>query len=207
MGEKVSRVGFDWPDARGSRAKVSEEIGELDRAIGERRQDARSKRELGDVLFALVNLARHHGVDAERRPARHRRPLRAAASPTSKRAGQGAARRLAARRGRQARRAASPLEELDGYWNEAKRAEDSDRASPTSACPLPSPRLPRKELASGRALPRSGASSPRWASRVPRSQIFRWIHQRGVLDAEQDDEPRAEALREKLAALPGSRRR
>src|SRR5688572_5285426 len=35
MGEKVSRVGFDWPDGRGSREKVAEELGELDQAIAE----------------------------------------------------------------------------------------------------------------------------------------------------------------------------
>src|SRR6185503_19422319 len=64
IGEKVERVGFDWPDARGSRAKVSEELGELDRAMVEGDR-ARVEEELGDVLFALVNLARHVQVDAE----------------------------------------------------------------------------------------------------------------------------------------------
>lgn len=64
VGEKVHRVGFDWPDAAGSRAKVAEEIGELDRAI-EERDAAAVEEEFGDVLFAMVNLARHVGVDAE----------------------------------------------------------------------------------------------------------------------------------------------
>ena len=64
VGEKVHRVGFDWPDAEGSRAKVQEEIGELDHAISQRDQAA-VEEEFGDVLFALVNLARHIGVDAE----------------------------------------------------------------------------------------------------------------------------------------------
>src|SRR5437868_1463046 len=64
VGEKVERVGFDWPDARGSRAKVAEELGELDRAIAEG-DKGRIEGELGDVLFALVNLARHVDVDAE----------------------------------------------------------------------------------------------------------------------------------------------
>ncbi len=70
IGEKVARVGFDWPDVAGSRRKVTEELGELDEAIakGDR---AATEDELGDVLFALVNLARHlpsegsAGVDAE----------------------------------------------------------------------------------------------------------------------------------------------
>src|SRR5262249_46867275 len=64
IGEKVARVGFDWPDARGSRAKVSEELTELDQAIASGDQD-RIEAELGDVLFALVNLSRHVKVDAE----------------------------------------------------------------------------------------------------------------------------------------------
>jgi tetrapyrrole methylase family protein/MazG family protein/ATP diphosphatase len=64
IGEKVSRVGFDWEDQAGSRAKVTEELGELDAAITAK--DSRAvEEELGDVLFALVNLARHVEVDAE----------------------------------------------------------------------------------------------------------------------------------------------
>ena len=55
--EKASRIGFDWPDAAGARAKVTEELGELDAAIagGDRRE---IEHELGDVLFALANLGR-----------------------------------------------------------------------------------------------------------------------------------------------------
>jgi MazG family protein len=64
IGEKVARVGFDWEDARGSRAKVAEELGELDRAIQGGNPDAMED-EMGDVLFALVNLSRHVKVDAE----------------------------------------------------------------------------------------------------------------------------------------------
>ena len=64
IGEKVERVGFDWADARGSRAKVAEEIHELDRAIESGDADA-IEEEMGDVMFALVNLSRHVKVDAE----------------------------------------------------------------------------------------------------------------------------------------------
>lgn len=62
--EKASRIGFDWPDAAGARAKVAEEIGELDAAIaaGDR---AEVEHELGDALFALANLARKLGVAPE----------------------------------------------------------------------------------------------------------------------------------------------
>ena len=64
VGEKVEHVGFDWPDTAGSRAKVAEELGELDEAIAAGDPEAISE-ELGDTLFALVNLARHVHVDAE----------------------------------------------------------------------------------------------------------------------------------------------
>lgn len=64
IGEKVQRVGFDWPDTAGSRAKVTEEIRELDEAIAAGDANA-IEAELGDALFALVNLARHVNVDAE----------------------------------------------------------------------------------------------------------------------------------------------
>ena len=64
IGEKVNRVGFDWEDARGSREKVKEELGELDQAIASGDEKA-IEEEMGDVLFALVNLSRHVKVDAE----------------------------------------------------------------------------------------------------------------------------------------------
>jgi ATP diphosphatase len=59
--KRAARTGFDWPDAGGPRAKVAEELAELDAATT---QDARAD-ELGDLLFAIVNLARHMGVDPE----------------------------------------------------------------------------------------------------------------------------------------------
>jgi len=61
---RVAKVGFDWPDAAGSREKVREELAELDEAVAAG-DPTEIEAELGDVLFALVNLARHHGVDAE----------------------------------------------------------------------------------------------------------------------------------------------
>lgn len=60
--EHVSSHGFDWPDIEGVFDKVHEELGELKDAW--RRNDARETRdELGDVLFALVNLARFLDAD------------------------------------------------------------------------------------------------------------------------------------------------
>jgi uncharacterized protein YabN with tetrapyrrole methylase and pyrophosphatase domain len=54
-------VGFDWPDVAGVRGAIIDELSELDRATSE---DER-RRELGDVLFSVVNLARHLHVDPE----------------------------------------------------------------------------------------------------------------------------------------------
>lgn len=63
-GEKASRIGFDWPDASGPRAKIDEELRELDEAIAERDAEA-IFREVGDVLFSVANLARHLRVPPE----------------------------------------------------------------------------------------------------------------------------------------------
>lgn len=117
VGEKVARVGFDWPDARGSRAKVAEEIAELDAAIASDDKD-RIEAELGDVFFALVNLARHTDVDAEG-------ALRRTIDKFTKRFDHVEA-RVVERHGGWPHSVADDkltLEELDGYWDEAKRAE------------------------------------------------------------------------------------
>ena len=55
--EKASRIGFDWPDLQGVRAKLDEELAELDEAIRSGDRDA-LEHELGDVLLSLANLAR-----------------------------------------------------------------------------------------------------------------------------------------------------
>ncbi len=63
-GEKASRVGFDWPDVAGALAKVKEELGELEAAIA-RGEAPEIEHELGDLLFATVNVARFTQVGAE----------------------------------------------------------------------------------------------------------------------------------------------
>ena len=63
-GEKAGAVGFDFPDADGPRAKVDEELREFDEARA-RGDAAEMSRELGDVLFALVNLGRKLNLDPE----------------------------------------------------------------------------------------------------------------------------------------------
>ncbi len=59
---RAARVGFDWPDAAGARAKVLEELREVEAAAGD---PDRVAAEVGDLLFACVNLARHLDVRAE----------------------------------------------------------------------------------------------------------------------------------------------
>jgi MazG family protein len=62
--EKASRVGFDWPDADGVFAKVHEELWEFEEAMRHADQQAMTD-ELGDLLFAIVNLGRFLNIDAE----------------------------------------------------------------------------------------------------------------------------------------------
>ena len=61
---RAARVGFDWADTDPVRAKIEEELGEVTEAAAAGDEDALED-ELGDLLFSVVNLARHHDVDAE----------------------------------------------------------------------------------------------------------------------------------------------
>ncbi|WP_312489537.1 nucleoside triphosphate pyrophosphohydrolase [Sphingomonas sp.] len=58
--KRAARVGFDWPDESGSRAKVDEELQEIAEAGPDTLEE-----EFGDLLFAVVNWARHKGIDAD----------------------------------------------------------------------------------------------------------------------------------------------
>src|SRR5690242_5687675 len=58
---RAARVGFDWPDKSGPRAKIDEELAELDAESDHQRM----LEELGDLLFAVVNLARHLNIEPE----------------------------------------------------------------------------------------------------------------------------------------------
>lgn len=58
--KRAARVGFDWPDPSGAHAKINEEIAEVEGATG-----LAVAEEIGDLLFAVVNWARHLGVDPE----------------------------------------------------------------------------------------------------------------------------------------------
>ena len=58
---RAARTGFDWPDSSGARAKIHEELAELEAET----EPARQEEELGDLLFAVVNLARFLKIDPE----------------------------------------------------------------------------------------------------------------------------------------------
>jgi ATP diphosphatase len=58
---RAARVGFDWPDIHGPKAKIDEEMDEIERAENDEERAA----ELGDLLFAVVNYARHLDIEPE----------------------------------------------------------------------------------------------------------------------------------------------
>jgi MazG family protein len=110
LGKRAGRVGFDWPDARGVRAKIDEELGEIEAvADGEVAQRAE---ELGDLLFAVANWARHLDVDPEESlrlaNAKFERRFRAMENLATKRA--------------LVLKTLTPAE-WDGLWNEVKASE------------------------------------------------------------------------------------
>jgi tetrapyrrole methylase family protein/MazG family protein len=107
--EKASRIGFDWPDAAGARAKVDEELAELDEALGSGDR-ARIEDELGDLLFAVANLARKLSLPPEE-------ALRGSVGKFIARFQQ--VEEELARRGIPHGKAT--LQEMDRIWEEAKR--------------------------------------------------------------------------------------
>lgn len=108
LGARAARVGFDWPDAQGARDKVTEELAELDAARAAGTAPA-VEHELGDLLLAISNLARHLGIDPEA-------ALRAANGRFVSRF------RHVEERAR-ATGAAEPTA-LESYWQEAKAGEN-----------------------------------------------------------------------------------
>ena len=64
ISKRAAKAGFEWPDENGVRAKLREEIAEVERAL-DAESDERVAEELGDLVFTIVNLARWRGLDAE----------------------------------------------------------------------------------------------------------------------------------------------
>lgn len=65
LGSKAAKVGFDWPSVDGLFDKLAEETAELREELDGAEQNERIEEELGDLLFTVVNLARHIRVDPE----------------------------------------------------------------------------------------------------------------------------------------------
>jgi nucleoside triphosphate diphosphatase len=119
LGKRAGRVGFDWTDMRDVRAKISEELAELDEAALEAREHpdatapaAHLVEEMGDLLFAIANWGRHVGADAEE-------ALRAANAKFERRF----ASMEALAHARALSLSALSLEQWEALWQQAKQAE------------------------------------------------------------------------------------
>jgi tetrapyrrole methylase family protein/MazG family protein len=66
VGEKAATVGFDWPDAQAAGQKIQEEWLEIAACIKAGESKQRLEEEIGDLLFAVANFARHHRIEPEK---------------------------------------------------------------------------------------------------------------------------------------------
>ena len=124
IGTRVARVGFDWPDAEGAFAKVREELLELDRERRAGAPPASQREELGDLLFAICNVARKLELDPEA-------ALREANAKFERRF-----RRVEAKlASRGSSPADSDLNEMDALWEEVKAEDRVARAHQTQPGP------------------------------------------------------------------------
>ncbi|MBL8665279.1 MAG: nucleoside triphosphate pyrophosphohydrolase [Candidatus Odyssella sp.] len=111
LGRRAARVGFDWPDAAAVLDKVREETGEIAEAVAANEARERIGQEIGDLLFAAAQLARHHRLNPET-------ALREASARFERRFGH--VERALAAAGRTPGEAG--LDELEALWGEAKKA-------------------------------------------------------------------------------------
>ena len=110
--ERAASIGFDWPDPEPVFNKVEEELNELRRAVNNNEPGAEIMNELGDLLFACVNLARHIHMDAEMAIRKANRKFETRFRYIEQQI---------AGSGKQIEK--SSLEELDRLWEEAKKRE------------------------------------------------------------------------------------
>jgi MazG family protein len=115
LGRRAAGVGFEWPSLPPVRAKVGEELAELDEAMAGGDHE-RIAAEMGDVLFALANLCRHLEIDPEACVRRANRSFERRFAHIEE--------SVAARGGDWKQ---FDLAALDAFWNEAKQAETDDR--------------------------------------------------------------------------------
>ena len=112
MTTKVSRVGFEWPDAAGALAKLEEEVRELKEALAGRAADALVGEEVGDLFFSAVNVARMLGHDPESALKGANRKFRRRFRHVEDRLREGGK-----------KPADATLAEMDALWDEAKGRE------------------------------------------------------------------------------------
>lgn len=110
--EKASAVGFDWQDRKDVWAKVQEELGELNDEINQQRPKEEIEKEFGDLLFSLVNYARFIGVDPDNALERTNLKFISRFNYLEEEVNKS---------GRKLQDMS--LEEMDVYWNEAKKTE------------------------------------------------------------------------------------
>jgi MazG family protein len=131
IGKRAATVGFDWPHVAAVMDKVEEEVRELRGALSEGR--ARTAEELGDLLFALANLARKLGIEPEA-------ALSSANDKFTRRFRE--VEQLLARQGQSVHDATA--DELDAAWNTVKRSSATRASSkPARASSAPSARARR----------------------------------------------------------------
>jgi nucleoside triphosphate diphosphatase len=113
LGSKAAKVGFDWPDSSGLFEKLAEETTELHAEI-ERADTGKIEAEFGDLLFTMINLARHLNIDAESALRRSNAKFRTRFAAMER--ASGGADHLQT----------LPAEDLERLWSEAKLAETND---------------------------------------------------------------------------------
>lgn len=114
LGKRAATVGFEWPDVQGALDKAEEELHEARAAIAAGISQTDIEDELGDLLFCLVNICRHMKVDPET-------ALRKTNLKFERRF-----KHVETRMREQGRELTqATLNEMDGYWDEAKRIERS----------------------------------------------------------------------------------
>ena len=113
--DKVRGVGFDWKQKQDVWKKVREELDEL-QAEMQREDTEKMEEEFGDFMFALVNAARLYGINPEDALEKTNRKFIRRFSYVESKANEAGV-----------KLADMSLEEMDGYWNEAKRREKTDK--------------------------------------------------------------------------------
>lgn len=114
--KKAAKVGFDWPTIDGTWEKVKEEIDELEIELASTNDERLMMKEFGDVLFALVNVGRHYKIEPEEALTSTNKKFYDRFTYIEKMAVEN-----------QKELQDMSLEEMDGYWNEAKKLVKRDK--------------------------------------------------------------------------------